>query len=424
MLKKQFLSLCKRYVFLQLLLFCLLNHAQQTIIKNGDEWNYFDNGYLENDWIKNQNTVNWKKGISPLGYGDSNIATQLSFGGDEENKELVKYFKKEIIIDTDAFIGYEIRLLRDDGAVIYVNGKELFRSNMQKATISKYTEAKKTIDGDDEDTYNIHVFDNSIFKKGKNILLVSVHQVRPTSSDCIFSLELIGHASTSVFEKLLEDKEIANSELLSKLKEINLKFDNEKLLNKNELLKFSNSSLKISLLIVSALFILSIIGIYSIIENKKTQKNKFEKMLAEKEQSCLEKDREMIYLSSKLLNSKQYFKEIKADLKGVSTTDKTIVKNIISDIDNLLTSEEDWEILKQHFNAVYDGFYEKLLKLHPELSETDLRHCIFIKLHMQTKEIARILLIDPRSVQTTRYRIKKKMNLDEDIDLRDYLLNI
>ena len=43
---------------------------------------------------------------------------------------------------------------------------------------------------------------------------------------------------------------------------------------------------------------------------------------------------------------------------------------------------------------------------------------------MQTKEISRILLIDPRSVQTARYRIKKKMSLDEDQDLREYLLKI
>ena len=421
---KKFLRVNKEFIFLLFFFLCFFSYSQQTIIKNGDEWNYFDNGYLENNWVKNQNNIRWKKGISPLGYGDSKIATTLSFGGDEENKEIVKYFRKEIIIDTDAFIGYEIRLLRDDGAVIYVNGQELFRSNMQKATISKYTEAKKTIDGEDEDTYNIHVFDNSIFKKGKNVLLVSVHQVRPDSSDCIFSLELIGHESTSVLEKLLQDKETENSELLGKIKELNLKFDNEKILNQNELLKFSNNSLKMSLFIVSILFLLALIAIYYIIENRKAQKKKFDEIILKKEQNCLEKDREMIYLSSKLLNNKQYFKEIKADLKGISTTDKATVKNIISDIDNLLASEEDWEVLKQHFNAVYDGFYDKLLKLHPELSETDLRHCVFIKLHMQTKEIARILLIDPRSVQTTRYRIKKKMDLDEDVDLRDYLLNI
>ena len=48
---------------------------------------------------------------------------------------------------------------------------------------------------------------------------------------------------------------------------------------------------------------------------------------------------------------------------------------------------------------------------------------MFIKLHLQTKEIARILLIDPRSVQTARYRIKKKMNLKEEEDLRRYLIS-
>jgi len=49
---------------------------------------------------------------------------------------------------------------------------------------------------------------------------------------------------------------------------------------------------------------------------------------------------------------------------------------------------------------------------------------MFIKTHLQTKEIARILLIDPRSVQTSRYLIKKKMGLEETIDLREYLLDL
>ena len=124
------------------------------------------------------------------------------------------------------------------------------------------------------------------------------------------------------------------------------------------------------------------------------------------------------------MQNKQYFKEIKTDLKGIETTDKKTVNSIISEINNVLESDKEWKNLKKHFDAVFSGFYDKLLKLHANLSETELRHCTFIKLHLQTKEIARMLLIDPRSVQTTRYRIKKKMNLSEQIDLREYLLKI
>lgn len=82
------------------------------------------------------------------------------------------------------------------------------------------------------------------------------------------------------------------------------------------------------------------------------------------------------------------------------------------------------ENLKKHFNEVNSGFVDRLISKYPLLTDIELRHCIFIKLHMQTKEIANILHIDPRSVQAARYRIKKKMDLDEGIDLRDYLLNI
>ena len=129
-------------------------------------------------------------------------------------------------------------------------------------------------------------------------------------------------------------------------------------------------------------------------------------------------------LTTNLLHNKQYFKEIKADIKGLKTEDKKTVKTIINQIDSVLERDEDWKTLTEHFNALHNNFYDKLIEKHPNITETELRHCMFIKLHMQTKEIARIFMIDPRSVQTARYRIKKKLNLEESENLRDYLLNL
>lgn len=61
-----------------------ISFSQEAFIQNGDTWNYFDNGYLKNDWFKNKNFTDWKVGESPLGYGDRSIVTKLSFGDDEE----------------------------------------------------------------------------------------------------------------------------------------------------------------------------------------------------------------------------------------------------------------------------------------------------------------------------------------------------
>jgi DNA-binding CsgD family transcriptional regulator len=417
-------NLISLIIFLCFLIVPHRGTAQKTIIKNGDTWEYNDQGYLDNDWMLYLEKYQWKKGVTPIGYGDKKIATNISFGGDEEHKHTLKYFKKEIEITDNEFLGYEMRILRDDGALIYVNGKELLRNNMPNSTITKATLAIKTIDGVDESEYHIAVFENSIFKKGKNTISVSVHQAYLESSDCIFSLELIGHTSPEILSKLVKSKTVTNEQLKQTLKELNAKFEYEKVVLKNENLASTNSSLTISILIIIILFILSLVIIYLLLDSRKKKSiDKLKELLFLKEK-ILDKEKEMLVLSTKLLNNKQYFKEIKADVKSLQTEDKAGLKMIISDINEVLLKEDEWLSLKNHFEAVYEGFYDKLLTLQPDLTETELRHCMFIKLHLQTKEIARILLIDPRSVQTTRYRIKKKMNLNEDVDIRKYLLTI
>ena len=137
------------YNLILLLLLFLSSHgiAQKTIIKNGDSWEYYDIGYLDEEWMLHPDSYKWKKGKTPIGYGDETVITNINYGTSEDNKHLLKYFKKEFYITDTNFLGYEFRILRDDGAVVYVNGKELFRSNMQNATITNTSLAKKTVDG-------------------------------------------------------------------------------------------------------------------------------------------------------------------------------------------------------------------------------------------------------------------------------------
>jgi DNA-binding CsgD family transcriptional regulator len=132
----------------------------------------------------------------------------------------------------------------------------------------------------------------------------------------------------------------------------------------------------------------------------------------------------MVSFSTQLLHYKQYLKEVKADLNFIKTDNNKALNSTIKQIDFIIENNEEWEQLKLHFDAVFNGFYDQLLVKCPTLTETELRHCMFIKLHIQTKEIARILNVDPRSVQTARYRIKKKLNLTEDQDLRGFLITI
>lgn len=98
-----------------------------------------------------------------------------------------------------------------------------------------------------------------------------------------------------------------------------------------------------------------------------------------------------------------------------------VVKPIQKMIKEQVSIEEDWNQFKVHFEAVHPGFYKKLLQLAPALTQNDLRHCTYMKVKLDSKEIARIMGISPKSVQMSRYRIKKKLNLDKEEDLFGFI---
>ncbi|MBL4605413.1 MAG: hypothetical protein JKY02_07090, partial [Flavobacteriaceae bacterium] len=79
------------------ILFCLFIgftiQAQDQIIKSGEEWLYYEEGSLDNNWFTYfDNNSHWKKGITPIGYGDKKVVTHISYGSNEERKHIVKYF--------------------------------------------------------------------------------------------------------------------------------------------------------------------------------------------------------------------------------------------------------------------------------------------------------------------------------------------
>ena len=399
--------------------------SQELIIKNGDSWNYFDQGNLTTNWYQKNYVSSWKQGVSPLGYGDSSIRTTLDFGDDKENKEITKYFQKEFTLnENNSFLGYEIRLRKDDGAVIYLNGREMYRINMPNNFITADSRALKFVDGEDEDTFTSDFFDTTNFKPGKNIISVEVHQSNENSSDCIFSLELYGYKDPMVLRQVINKSNLQKGKLESQIDVLNSKIETEQIVANNKILEISNQNLKYFLVIVFAFLVIISIGSYLFSNYLRKKEKSLEKKNAKLKSKLIKKNKKLLELDTHLLYNKQYFKELKLEIKNISTNDQSIISSLTSQLDTLINSDKDWENFDTHFAMIYDGFYDRLKKLHPSLTTTELRFCSFVKLHMQTKEIARILLIDPRSVQTARYRIKKKMLLEESTDLTEYLLNI
>jgi tetratricopeptide (TPR) repeat protein len=85
---------------------------------------------------------------------------------------------------------------------------------------------------------------------------------------------------------------------------------------------------------------------------------------------------------------------------------------------------DEWESIKLHFDKVHPDFFKKLQELYSDLTRYDLKQCAYIKMDLGTKDIARILTVSDRAVQTARYRIKKKMKLDAQTDLIQYIQSL
>ena len=91
-------------------------------------------------------------------------------------------------------------------------------------------------------------------------------------------------------------------------------------------------------------------------------------------------------------------------------------------INRNLKLDEDWNRFKIHFDQVHHGFFEKLTANFPAISGQDLRHCAYIKMNLSTKEISRLMNIHPTSVQKARVRLKKKLLLNKEDNLFDFIL--
>lgn len=83
--------------------------------------------------------------------------------------------------------------------------------------------------------------------------------------------------------------------------------------------------------------------------------------------------------------------------------------------------DENWDKFEQNFNLVYDNFMAKLTARYPNLKLNDIKLCAYLKMGLSSKEIASLLNTAVRSVETARYRLRKKLNLNSGENLSDFI---
>jgi tetratricopeptide (TPR) repeat protein len=126
-----------------------------------------------------------------------------------------------------------------------------------------------------------------------------------------------------------------------------------------------------------------------------------------------------IYQKNENLN--QILNEIEKIEERANPENKRDLKRLRQSILQNVNLDEDWNRFKMHFNQVHEGFIDRLAADYESLTNNDLRHCAYIKMNLTTKEISRLMNINPTSVQRSRVRLKKKLKLGQEEDLFDFL---
>jgi DNA-binding CsgD family transcriptional regulator len=139
------------------------------------------------------------------------------------------------------------------------------------------------------------------------------------------------------------------------------------------------------------------------------------------------KNKELANTTLHLIHKNKILNAIKSSLvqlndNGLNQRKKDELETLIARINRELKNERFQKLFDETFDQVHDDFLSRLKQRHPELTSRELRLCAFLRMNLSTKEIAPLMNISVRGVEIGRYRLRKKLNLERDENLIDYLI--
>lgn len=157
-------------------------------------------GYNSSNWKHPDfNNNSWSSGNGILGFGDLGASgslvtptTQMGLGsGPGGDNPTTSYLRKSFNISGSSSVSsVNASVLADDGVIIYLNGIEIYRSNLDAGAIEHSDYAQSAIGGNNENTYSSFTIDPLLLEEGENVLAAEIHQVNAGSSDLGFDMEL------------------------------------------------------------------------------------------------------------------------------------------------------------------------------------------------------------------------------------------
>jgi len=264
---------------------------------------------------------------------------------------------------------------------------------------------------------SIEVGDKNNIKTGYKLLSDLFHDTREYKKSLDFFLKY-SSIKDSIF----------NKERSNAIEELQIKYDvdnkQQKIESQALTIKQKKKQIIYAMVGIGILVIFATVVIFLIIKNKHQKE-----ALLMKETDNLRKDLELknrelvcnvsnIYTKNMVIN--KVAKALSKSIRTSSQTNVELINEIISELQQNM-DETSWKEFEYRFSKVHESFYETLDNKFPELTHAERKVCAMLKLDMSSKEIASITMTQSESVDTTRSRIRKKLGLEKDESLSEFL---
>jgi tetratricopeptide (TPR) repeat protein len=250
----------------------------------------------------------------------------------------------------------------------------------------------------------------------------NTHEISEISSILSKAYEELGNTEEALYylKKHVENGTIYDTEKLNKFNSIAFEYEKQK--NGLEVLKAKSKAQYWLILFIGSLSTICIIFFIFKIKIKNT------KIAQVKLTNQLElKRKELEILAMHIIEKNNFLHIFKKSIENLSNS-STINTNDIANLRDLVFSNlkvtEERKDFNIYINNLHEDFFTNLSSRFPQLNENDKRLAAFIKLNYSTKEIASILNITTKSAELKRYRLRKKANIPESIDLNQYFSNL